>query len=362
MMKKILLSSILSLTIINNMANADVTVKSGVGTLKFNGTHYIGFTKYTNNLNSSTDYTKFETRRNYLQVKAYFNDDPKSYMRVTLDQYNTADGTGSIGMRVKYAYLYLDNILPYTGVEMGQAHTPWIDYAEHNGWKFRSISETFIEQKNGVQATPSAGRGINFKTKTPNFSSELGIYNGEGYHADQGNNNGLAGEWRLTWHVFGTGKVHHPKKYLNFSFIGENSNKHKGRVFNGSDVNLKWQGIHGVYSDERFLFAAQYIKASDGQYQNTNDVEGKGYSVNGEFKFTPKWDLFARYDEFKLDKKATSQASDEEKRKTTIAGIAYKYNKNVKFLANIIDNKNTAFDGSSTKDDKKAMLTAEVNW
>jgi len=363
-MKKIVLSSVASLAVFSSAASADVVVRSGASTLKFSGTHYLGLTKYSDDLDSSNDVTKFETRRNYLQVKAYFNDAPKSYMRVTLDQFNALDDDdkkGSIGMRIKYAYLYLDNILPYTGVEMGQAHTPWIDYAEHNGWKFRSISETFIEQHNGVHATASSGRGVNFKTKTANFSSEIGVFNGEGYHSEQ-KGTGLAGEWRVTWHALGTGKVHHPKEYFNISYFGEDSKKHKGKVYNGSDVNLKWQGIHGVYANENFLFAAQYIKVSDGQYQDTNDVEGKGYSVNGEYKFAPKWDLFARYDEFKLDKKATSTDTEEEKRKTTIVGVAYKYNKYVKFIANVTDRKNTAFDGSTTKDDKYAMLTAEVNW
>ncbi len=363
-MKKIILSTVASIAVLSTVASADVTVKSGASTLKFSGTHYLGFTKYNDDLNSSKDISKFETRRNYLQVKAYFNENPKDYMRVTLDQYDAIDKdgkSGSIGVRIKYAYLYLDNILPYTGVEMGQAHTPWIDYEEHNGWKYRSISETFIEQHNGVHATASSGRGINFKTKTPSFSSELGIFNGEGYHGDQ-KGTGLAGEWRVTWHILGTGKVHHAKKYLNLSYFGEDSRKHKGKKFNGSDVNLKWQGVHGVYANEQFLLAAQYVKVSDGQDANNNKVEGKGYSINGEFSFAPKWDLLARYDEFKLDKTATSAATDEAKRKTTIAGVAYKYNKNVKFIANIINNKNTAFNGSTTKDDKKAMLTAEVNW
>ena len=360
-MKKIVLSSLAVLAVVSTVASADVTVKSGASTLKFSGTHYLGFTKFSDSLDSSKDISKFETRRNYLQVKAYFNENPKDYMRVTLDQYNTADGSGSVGMRVKYAYLYLDNVFANTGVEMGQAHTPWIDYEEHNGWKYRSIGETFIEQHNGVHATASSGRGINFKTKTPNFSSELGIFNGEGYHGDQ-KGNGLAAEWRFTWNVLGTGKVHHAHKYLNLSYFGEDSRKHKGKVFNGSDVNLKWQGVHGVYANEQFLLAAQYVKVSDGQNANNNKVEGKGYSVNGSFKVAPKWDLLARYDEFKLDKKTTSAVSDEETRKTTIAGVAYKYNKNVKFIASMQNRKNTAFDGSTTKDDKTAMLTAEVNW
>ncbi len=364
-MKKIILSTVAALAVVSSVASADVTVKSGAATLKFDGTHYFGLTKYSNNLDSSKDWTKFETRRNYLQVKAYFSENPKDYVRVTLDQYNAADG-GSIGMRVKYAYLYLANIFPNTGVEMGQAHTPWIDYEEHNGWKYRSISETFIEQHNGVHATASSGRGINFKTKTCNFSSELGLFNGEGYHADQGNNNGLAAEARLTWHVLGTGLIHHAPKYLNLSLFGEDSQKHKDRKdASGNYVDLKWAGVHGVYSTEQFLLAAQYVKVNNGNYFDSGKkyVEGKGYSVNGSFKFAPKWDVFARYDDFKFDADGRASTSgDTEERKTTIGGVSYKYNKNVKFLANIINNKNTAFNGSTTKDDQKAMLTAEVNW
>jgi len=43
------------------------------------------------------------------------------------------DSAGETNVRLKYAYLYLDNILPSTGVEFGQAHRPWIDYEEHSG-------------------------------------------------------------------------------------------------------------------------------------------------------------------------------------------------------------------------------------
>ena len=360
MMKKIVLSSVVALTVLGSVASADVVVKSKAATLKFNGLHYIGFTKFSDDVDSSKDFTRFEGRRNYLQVKAYFGENPKDYMRITLD---TTKTDGDMTTRVKYAYLYLNNILPYTGVEIGQAHRPWIDYEEHNGWLYRSISKVLVEAKMGAHLTNSADRGVNFKTKTNNFSSEIGVFNGEGYHDSQVGN-GLSKEWRLTWHILGTGKVHHAKEYANISYFGQINSEFKGRKdVAGNAVDLKWQGIHGVYANHNFLIAAQYVKVSDGNYFDGANkyVEGKGYSVNGSYRFAPKWEVLARYDEFKFDN--VGQASIEaEKNKRTLAGISYKYNKNVRFILNGINEKQVAFNGSDKKKQNYTMLTAEVKW
>ena len=315
-------------------------VKSHAPVLSFSGTHYLGFVNTKDNNGDRTN--KFETRRNYLQVKAYFKENPKDYARITLD---THDNKGDSQVRLKYAYLYLDNVLPNTGVEFGQAHRPWIDYEEHNGWNYRSISKTLVEAKYGADITNSADRGINFKTKTPYFSSELGVFNGEGYHNKE-DGQGLSGEWRLTGHLLGTGKKHTKKSltYANVSFFGQQnkkSNKH-------GNQDLNWMGAHAVYNQPEFLVAAQYIDVQDG----IASKKGKGYSVNGEYRVTPKWNLLGRYDYFDMD-----DNSGEKKR--TIGGVAYKYNKNVEFIANYIKE-----DGSKvgTNSNDKIMLTADVEW
>ncbi len=114
-MKKIMLSTLVASTIISSAVYADVVVKSKAATLKFNGTHYLGFVHKDPQTGDSSDY--FETRRNYFQVKAYMNGNTKDYMRITMDTHN--EGTGEINVRLKYAYLYLDNIMVNTGVEIG---------------------------------------------------------------------------------------------------------------------------------------------------------------------------------------------------------------------------------------------------
>lgn len=312
------------------------------------GTHYLGFVsnKTRTNAGIKTRDNQFETRRNYLQVKGFFADNPKDYVRLTLDATYSGKDTneGYSDVIVKYAYLYLDEILPYTGVEIGQAHRPWIDYEEHHGWWYRSISKVFVEDDNAAHFTNSADLGLDFKTKTDYFTSELGIFNGEGYHGTLPTENKLSAEWRLTGHLLGTGKNKEKadETYANVSFFGQHNTDYKG---NGEDFN--WYGVHAVYNQPEFLLAAQYVKATKGG----SSVEGDGWSVNGEYRVMKDWNLIGRYDKYELD-------SDID-RKRTIAGIAYEYNKNVELIANW---QKTDVSGTSGFKDDALMLTAAIEW
>ena len=336
---------------LNKLEDKGTLVKSHVPVLKFSGTHYLGFNSNKNGDGQKEN--KFETRRNYLQVKAYFEEHPKSYLRLTLDTFDEKSSNPNAGqssVREKYAYLYLDNILPNTGIELGQTHRPWIDYEEHNGWYYRSISKTLVEAKYGADLTNSADRGFDLKTKTPYFSSELGLFDGEGYHntdTNLSNGTALSAEWRLTAHLLGTGKEHTKKSltYANLSFFGQENKK--SEKHGAQDLN--WMGLHAVYNQPEFLVAGQYIKVEDGQASR----KGSGYSLNGEYRFAPKWNALARYDYFDMD-----DNSGEKKR--AIAGLSYEYNKNVEFIANYMKEDGSKLSNSQKQD--ALMLTAEVEW
>jgi len=338
------------------------TVKSKAPLLKFSGKHYLGFV--SSEKDGSERENKFETRRNYFQVKGYLGEDSKDYFRITLDTFHNddeldGDDKGSWEVRLKYAYLYLDNILPFTGVEIGQAHRPWIDYEEHGGWNYRSISKVFVEDSNGAHLTNSADLGVNFKTKMDYFSSELGLFNGEGYHGIE-EGEGLSAEWRLTGHILGTGTQKRKKSstYADVSFLGQwndTSNKH-------GDEDLNWYGVHGVYNQPEFLLAGQYVEtvdAADGLDGSVKNYAGSGYSLNGEVRLGElanelnNMGIIGRYDSFELDNSAYGEQT------TLIAGITYKYNKYVEIIANYMGQENYK-DGGVDKD--SFMLTTEVNW
>ncbi len=347
---------------VEKFAKASV-VKSKAPLLKFSGKHYLGFVSSEDG--EGVRDNRFETRRNYFQVKGYLGEDSKDFFRITLDTYQISDGKdgdgiyiagkdseGTWNVRLKYAYLYLDEVLPFTGVEIGQAHRPWIDYEEHGGWNYRSISKVFVEAGNGAHLTNSADLGINFKTKTDYFSSELGLFNGEGYHGIE-DGEGLSAEWRLTGHIFGEG-THKRKKsstYADVSFLGQwnaDSNKH-------GNEDLNWYGFHAVYNQPAFLLAAQYIATEDAH----SKYAGDGYSINGEIRLGELAEelnyvgIIGRYDYFDMDDNSGDK-------KRTIAGITYKYNKYVEFIANYLGEKGSALDPDEEQD--AFMLTTEVNW
>ncbi|MEA3372640.1 MAG: hypothetical protein U9Q62_03000 [Campylobacterota bacterium] len=357
-------------------------VYSKASKLKFSGKHYLGY-RYRDQKDSSIDnQSQFETRRNYFQVKAYMFDNPKSYMRITMDtyqnnniswKYDSVDDNneqaekqgdsdyGSYDVRLKYAFLYLDNILPYTGVELGMVHRPWHDYEQKSGYLFRSIAKVFMEAKESADLSNSADLGINFKTKTPYLQTELGVFNGEGYH-QQEMGQGNSFEWRVTGVLTGNGdKKTKPKKttYAHISSFGqiqEESNKVGTRdsdVADGYDFNI--YGFHGVYNQPEFLIAAQYIKSES---DAPNDYkQGDGYSINGTYRFggDKEYGIFGRYDRWDDDKK------DYEK-EYWLAGAYYDYNKNVRFIANAISTDKDKTDDVAANKYMDYMFTAEVNW
>lgn len=342
-----------------------VEVKTKAALLKFNGVHYLGYTysQYDKNNsnatnNRKTDVSRFETRRNYFQVKAYFDKNSKDYARLTLDtkQDKNVD-KGSWVVRLKYAYLYLDNVLPYTGVEFGQVHRPWIDYEEHHGWLYRSISETFVETSHAAHVINSASPGIDFKTKTDYFSSEMGLFNDSGYHGVK-TGSGQSFEWRLTAHLLGTGKKHvHATKdsWANVSFYG----RYLAGIDSGRSKN-NMLGIHAVYNNPMFLIAG-HIMTNDAP--NSSGKDGHGWSINGEIRPIDKVSFLARYDYWKVNKQykdISGNTYSDYTRQNIIAGVAYQYNKYVKFILNTI-----YFDPNNHESSDKSidyMLTAEVKW
>ena len=382
-MKKIVLSALAALTIGSVVANAgDIklyqdansqvfttagegrteikqsapTLSSHASKLKFSGLTYIGATAKDYKDAGTATTAQMEIRRAYFQLKAYLLEDPKSYFRVTYDLHN--DG-GSMVARAKYAYLFLNEVLPNTGVEIGLVHRPWHDYEEHNSWYFRNISKVLIEDKNyGADLSNSADFGVMTKTKTQYFDADIGIFNGEGYHGEQNAANGLSLEWRTTAHILGVnGKDKQNKKtYWDASFYGQYNTKHK--TVGGVDEDLIFMGLHTVYNEPSFLLSAQYVSSQDTRSGNAvSGQAGFGYSFNGEYRIgiDKEYRLLARYDSW-TDKEENS--ANEKANTGLIVGVAWDQNRNVQWVANVTvtDNKN------DVKDNTAYMLTAQVEF
>ncbi|MFA5216703.1 hypothetical protein [Sulfuricurvum sp.] len=421
--------------------NTGVTTELAGHKIQFSGESYVGLTSEhygTNLANGSDTMTGFELRRNYVTAKAFVND--TDFFRTTLDMTRengydvnpylatvnngVSNGGGSaLNVYVKYAYLYLDKVLPYTGVEIGMAHRPWIDYEEHNGWRYRSLNRTVLENQMapinhtadlrtaGYQVAapgifPSADLGVDFNTKTDYFTSEIGLYNGEGYKNNQGVNNGLSGEMRLTAHLYGNGKrvgkyERTEETYANLSFSGlmnkDVSNTYE--TLNGitSNPNRKDRNgymFHAVYNQPAFLIAASYADNSDNyNYSDSpaptfKKVDYKTISINGEYRPIKDWTIIGRYDNLQTKYSAGSattglnsadayNANHVGDASMYIYGVAYELNKNVTLIANgkTVKSKDTTIvnpltgissasgiEANNLFNKQSWMLTAEINW
>jgi len=394
-MKKIVLSALAALTLGSVAANAaalklyqdangQVFTQAGEGRtlvktptsvfshadkLKFDGQAFIGY-KYTNYANSATQDTQdFEIRRGYFQLKAYLLDDPKSYYRVTFDLTResapTANTNGSMIVRAKYAYLNLNEVLPATSLEIGLAHRPWHDYEEHNSWMYRSISEILIENKNSAHLSSSADFGVMAKTRTKYFDSDIGIFNGEGYHSAQ-TSNGMSLEWRFTGHLLGTHG--HPEKntYLDASFFGQLNQKHSLNAVTNKYDDLKFYGLHTVYNMPSFLASAQYVTSTDTSKDSSatgavSAGSGSGYTMNIEPRFGEEhqYKVFARYDHWTPD---VVSGAKKYAKITEIAGVAWKQNRNVEWVANVTLNNNEYKSGTANPHSTAYMLTTQIDF
>jgi len=339
-MKKTILLSVVATSMLSSFSFADnVEVKSKAGVLKISGEHRLSYTVSDVDGDNGT----FSVDRTYLQVKAYFFEDPKSYARVTFDA-KGKDGTYEA--YVKYSYLYLNGILPHTGVEIGQVHKPWVDYEEHYGFTKQAVYGVYADK---FKVSSSADRGLNFKTKLDNFSSEVGIFQGEGYKdTPDWANEGYSIDARVTYHVFGTKDK---SKYLNISLAGAFNSDHND-LGDGKYGDKNWALLHAVYKNSDFLVAGQYLNVFKDETAS-GDNKGYGYSLNADYYINPKVTLFGRYDYFKRDR-------NDDTSKNTIGGIAYKYNKNVTFALSAINHDNEKFKGTDDITNTQALVW--VKW
>ncbi len=321
--------------------------------IKIGGTAYI---HWDYDMQNKSEHNAFKITRNYFEVRGYFND--RDYFRTTLDVYqdttsyvkdidfsNNSTSTktdSSYKVRLKYAYVYLHDVLPYTGVELGMAHRPWIDWEEHHSWLHRDLEKTFMESSGGAHLINSADIGANFKGKYGIASWEVGVFNGEGYHEEENSEHfGKSLEGRLSLNLFD-----------GFTISG-----HTVHSFNHKDENYDRHiyQVHAVYNNPYFLVAAQYIWNNVDNHEG-DDTDQKGYSINGDLKLKPfigyPLGILARYDHWDPDDDRSNDERDQ-----FIYGAFYRLNSHLKFT---LAHERVIDDAGSDK--STLMAVTEVRW
>ncbi len=293
-----------------------------------NGQHYQNGTLQS--------YNAFTLKRGYLDVKKGLTSN--LMVRYTTDI--TRNG-GNWSTRIKYLYAKYSlpdfAIFTQPGVEFGQVHVPWHDFEESiNG--FRMQDPMFLERFSVFNsADDGATFGANFggemnqsyKSRVNKHyagrygSTQIGVYNGAGYHGVEMNENKVI-EGRVT--VRPIPDVVPGLQFTGLGIFG------KGNVAKTSAMDPpKWNTFDGLvsYQSEMITATGEYYTGTGNQNGSAVGENGKaldqiGYSVFGALHLgdTHQYSIIARYDMF--DSNANSSSNDEIT--LLIGGVAWKMN------------------------------------
>ncbi|MDO8795340.1 MAG: hypothetical protein Q7J25_12040 [Vicinamibacterales bacterium] len=147
----------------------------------------VSYLQYAAELENRDGYNAFDVTRAYVNINGQLSRNVR--FRFTPDVRRITDGSlaGTLTVRVKYAFMQLDNVGPARSwVRFGQHQSPWLDFEESVN-RYRVQGTMFSEREGLIPG--SADFGVSYFTPLPNGYGEIhgGVYNGEGYTLPEAN-------------------------------------------------------------------------------------------------------------------------------------------------------------------------------
>jgi hypothetical protein len=299
--------------------SAGTELPKGLQGISIGGTYYLSY-QAGQEANGARNYNRFSVNRGYLTVKKTIN--PLISARITLDTYqdnNSGNSKGSFVVRLKYLYAQFN--LPSGAfftepiVEIGMAHTPWLDFEEKLN-PYRMQGTMFVERA-GVFG--SADLGFTFVTLLGGKISDdyqkrvsngfpgrygsfaWGLYNGGGYNAFENNQSKVA-QARLT--IRPLPDVIPGLQASYFGTFGRSNQSSQEDVSNDttgeSDIS-KWNTSILMLSYEMpiLTLTGQIVTGKGNQKGDwAEEVNYQGYSFFANLKLVKHWKGMVRYDVF----------------------------------------------------------------
>ncbi len=327
--------------------------------VKIGGLWYLS---YQDGESNAADYSRFTIKRGYINIEAKIT--PWMSARITPD--TTIDSSGDIKVRLKYAYAKFASpglgFVTKPEVEVGVAHTPWLDFEEHiNNYR---LQDTMFMERNGL--FNSTDIGVTFmgllggmvsddyqKSVSKEYpgkwgSFAFGVYNGGGYHASEANTNKVL-EGRLT-----VRPLPELAPGLQVSYFGVRG---KGNTAKEPDWNLDSAMVS--FEHRYFVLTGTLADGEGNQKGDAVDASGSallrdGWSVFGEAKLTPKWGLIGRYDVWDPNTEVEDDGNER-----AIAGVVYHLGKGNDIL---LDYDTVSYEKAGKPEDSRVQLTLQVKF
>lgn len=139
----------------------------------------LSYLQYDAEATNRDGFNAFDVTRAYLNINAQVAN--RVRFRFTPDIRRVTDGSlsGSLVLRVKYAFAQFDAVTPGSWVRLGAHQTPWLDFEESIN-RYR-VQGTMFAERDGL-LPGSSDFGASYFTPLPRGYGEIhaGVYNGEG--------------------------------------------------------------------------------------------------------------------------------------------------------------------------------------
>jgi hypothetical protein len=276
--------------------------------------------QYEHLLSDDADHAhRFDVTRAYVTLLGSF---PAGIgTRVTADIRREEDG--SLGYRLKYAYLQWRPEGSPVGVRFGQLNTPWIDW-EEGLWGYRMQGRVMLDRE-GYLTSSDIGASVDAGWRDELLNGSLAVVNGEGY-ASRPDGRSLDVAARASLRLLATGDAS-ARGGLRLSGYG-----HLGRDADGL-ARDRWIGMLS-YRSRLATVAGEYA------WLRSAGLRGRALGTFGTLAIPGTGlGLMAR-----LDRVDPDRAGDDDALTRVIGGVSYALSPSVRLLADV---ETTRYDGGA---------------
>lgn len=301
----------------------------------------LSYLQYASELENRDGLNSFDVTRAYLNINAQMSD--RVRFRFTPDVRRVTDGSlaGSLTVRVKYAFLQLDNVGPRSWIRFGLAQTPWLDFEESVN-RYRVQGTMFSEREALIPGSADFGAGY-FASLPGNYGEfHAGVYNGEGFtQADPNKYKSVQG--RLTVRPLPGTSLANYFRISGFYSLG----------WYAADRPRNVGIVMGHYEHPHLVATVERVDATESPLSlPPGDIQRSGWSAFIEPRQGPLgWAGIVRVDSFDPDNNVVDNTHTR-----VIAGGAYWLAWNRARLGLVVTNEQVAYDPGDGRADENRLL------
>jgi len=306
----------------------------------------LSYLQYDAELKNRDDYNNFDVTRAYLNINAQVSKNVRFRFTPDIRRINDGSLSGSLVLRVKYAFAQFDNITPKAWIRLGAHQTPWLDFEEGID-RYRVQGTMFSEREALIPG--SSDFGASYFTPLPGEYGEVhgGVYNGEGFGQPEAN------------------------KYKSVQVRGTVRPLPHGGAIRGLRVsgfyNAGWYAadrprrlgiVMGSFEHKHVVGTLQALKATERPTPLRVNVDRTGWSAFVEPRQgTAGLAGILRYDSFDPDDAVAGNAQDR-----VIAGGAYWFVWPRAKLGLVVTNEQVHYDLASRPDENRLLFQTHVEF